>query len=55
MSRFESIVSAESWERLVRTLVEARDEDDRDQEPLSDFEIAEIVRHMVFEVDGEEI
>ena len=55
MSRFESLVAAESWERMVRDLTEARDEEDRDGEPLSDYEIAELVRHIVFEVEGEEV
>lgn len=55
MGRFESLVASESWDRLVRELVEARDEEDRDGEPLSDYEIAEIVRHIVFDVEGEEV
>jgi hypothetical protein len=55
MSRFESLVEAESWRRLVRDLLEARDDDLREGEPLDDGEIAEIVRHLVYQVEGEEV
>jgi hypothetical protein len=55
MSRFESLVEAESWRRLVRDLLEARAEAAIDDEMLDDREIAEIVRHIVYEVEGEEV
>lgn len=54
MGRFDGIVSAEAWERLVRRLTELRDEDDRDG-LLDDREIADVVRHEVFDVEGEEV
>ena len=55
MSRYDSLVSAEAWTRMVRRLTELRDEDDRDGDDLDDYEIAEIVRNEVFDVEGEEL
>lgn len=54
MGKWEELVARDAWDRLVRRLVEARDEEDREDE-LSDYEIAEIVRDEVFQVEGEEI
>ena len=44
MTRFDSALSAQAWDRLM------------DIEPgLSDFELAERVRSLIYEVEGVEI